>query len=146
MRTPFEIALTEYGIKEISGKEDNPEVLKYFNDLGFDGNALKDETAWCSAFANWCCLQAGHEKSGKLNARSWLTVGCEVEQGEQVPGDMVVLWRVLPSSWQGHVGFFIAERFGWIYILGGNQSNQVKVSAYPKSRLLQYRRTKQVTL
>ena len=47
------IALSQYGIKEIPGINDNPEVLKYFNEIGFDGAKLKDETAWCSAFANW---------------------------------------------------------------------------------------------
>ena len=50
----IEKAFGEFAVKEIAGKQDNPEVLKYFNDLGFDGNYLKDETAWCSAFANWC--------------------------------------------------------------------------------------------
>lgn len=67
--TPYTVALSQFGIKEISGKEDNPEVLKYFDDIGFDGDKLKDETAWCSAFANWCALKAGYEMSGKLNAR-----------------------------------------------------------------------------
>ena len=49
----IEVALSQYGVKEIKGKEDNPEVLKYFNILGLNGAALKDETAWCSASANW---------------------------------------------------------------------------------------------
>ena len=146
---PFEKALQEYGHREIKGQEDNPEVTKYFTDIGFDGQALKDETAWCSAFANWCCQMTGHRKSGKLNARSWLTVGEKVDlEGGERPqiGDIVVLWRVHPSSWKGHVGFFVAERKGYIYILGGNQSNMVKISGYPNGRLLEYRRPIRETL
>ncbi len=50
----LEIALSQYGIREIVGKRDNPEVLKYFDILGYDGSRLKDETAWCSAYINWC--------------------------------------------------------------------------------------------
>lgn len=132
------IALTQYGIKEITGKQDNPEVLKYFNEIGFNGSVLKDETSWCSAFANWVALKAKVERTNKLNARSWLHVGLEVTAPEM--GDVVIFWRESKESWKGHVGFFIRATENWIYVLGGNQSNQVKISAYPKNRLLAYRR------
>lgn len=137
-KTHYDIAWDEYGIKEVSGSKDNPEVLKYFDEVGFDGKALKDETAWCSAFVNYCCKKAGKEYSGRLNARSWMTVGKQVEIPQR--GDIVIFWRESKDSWKGHVGFYVTERKGWIYVLGGNQGNMVKVSAYPKSRLLQYRR------
>ena len=87
----IDIALDEFGTREIVGKEDNPEVLKYFDGTGFDGKALKDETAWCAAFANWVLLKAGFQGSGKLNARSFLKVGEATETPEK--GDIVVLWR-----------------------------------------------------
>lgn len=131
-------AFSQYGIKEITGKEDNPEVLKYFDEIGYDGSKLKDDTAWCSAFANWVAKTSGYEHTGALNARSWLKIGKEVTEPER--GDVVILWREKPNSWKGHVGFFIRQTKNWIYILGGNQSNQVKITAYPKNRLLGYRR------
>ncbi len=134
----LELAFSQYGVKEISGKRDNQEILKYFNDLGFDGNALKDETAWCSAFVNWVCKESGLDYSGKLNARSWTELGCEIF--EPHIGDVVVFWRESKDSWKGHVAFYINERNGFIYVLGGNQSNQVKIAAYPKERVLTYRR------
>ena len=34
-------ALTQYGIEEWKGNIDNPEVIKYFDDIGFDGKTLK---------------------------------------------------------------------------------------------------------
>ena len=132
------IALSQYGIKEITGKQDNPEVLKYFNEIGFNGKLLKDETSWCSAFVNWVALKAKVERTNKLNARSWLNVGLEVTAPEM--GDVVIFWRESKESWKGHVGFFIRATDNWIYVLGGNQNNQVKISAYPKNRLLAYRR------
>lgn len=138
MRTKIlDIALNEIGVKEIVGKQHNPRVLNYFSEIGHSW-VKDDETAWCSAFANWVHLKAGVEKSGKLNARSWLNVGVQISN--PVKGDIVVFWRESPNSWKGHVAFFIRETPNWIYVLGGNQNNQVKISAYPKQRLLQYRR------
>lgn len=134
----LELALKQIGIKEIAGKTDNPEVLKYFNEIGYDGTKLKDETAWCSAFVNWIAKKAGLPYTGKLNARSWLKVGKKVLNPKM--GDVVVFWRESPSSWKGHVAFFVRETKNYVYVLGGNQNNQVKISAYPKKRLLQYRR------
>ena len=130
-------ALSQYGIKEIVGKKHNPEVLKYFSEIGHSW-VKDDETAWCSAFVNWCALKSDKPFSGKLNARSWLNVG----EGVEVPeiGDVVVLWRESPGSWKGHVGFFIRATEKYLYVLGGNQSNSVCIRAYPKSQLLEYRR------
>jgi uncharacterized protein (TIGR02594 family) len=136
--TPHEIALSQYGIKEIAGGQDNPLILEYFNAIGFDGQKLKDETSWCSAFVNWCCKVSGYQFTGKLNARSWLETGQQVNDPQL--GDIVIFWRDSKESWKGHVGFYVTERSGWIYTLGGNQSSQVKISGYPSGRLLGYRR------
>ena len=133
----LDIALSQYGIKEIVGKNHNKEVLKYFSEIGHAW-VTNDETAWCSAFVNWVCKKAGLDYSKKLNARSWLTIGTPVTAPKL--GDIVIFWRGSKTSWKGHVAFFIRETPNWIYVLGGNQSNQVKISAYPKYRLLEYRR------
>lgn len=131
-------ALSEYGVKEIVGSNDNLRIIKYFNEIGFDGSKLKDETAWCSAFANWVAKTAGYEHSGKLNARSWLKVGASTNTPSI--GDVVVLWREDPNSWKGHVGFFVKETQNFVYVLGGNQGNMVCIKAYPKSRVLDYKK------
>jgi len=130
-------AFSQYGIKEIRGGQDNPEITKYFDQIGFDGEKLKDETAWCSAFANWVAKTSGYEYTGKLNARSWLDVGFPTE--EPSIGDVVVFWRESPESWKGHVGFYINQDDQYIYVLGGNQNNSVNIKPYPKQRLLGYR-------
>lgn len=134
----LDLALSQVGIGEIEGVKDNPEILKYFNVLGFDGAKLKDETAWCSAYVNWVMKESCLDHTGKLNARSWLKIGEEIT--EPKIGDIVVFWRESESSWKGHVGFFISEVGDWIYCLGGNQGNSVNISRYPKRRLLGYRR------
>lgn len=131
-----------YGLTEISGKEHNQTILDWFSDIGFEW-IEDDETAWCSCFVNWVALKCGCERSFKLTARSWLDVGEEIWQPEL--GDIVVLWRVAPTSWQGHVGLYAGrDTNGNIYMLGGNQNNQVNISLKNKNRLLSYRRLKNV--
>jgi len=137
----LEKALTQYGVKEILGKKNNPQIIKYFNETDLNIKNLSDETAWCSAFVNWVAKTSGYVYSGQLTARSWLKIGESIENPK--PGDVVVLWRESPGSWKGHVGFYVRETRRYVYVLGGNQKNMVCIKAYPKSRLLDYRRLKQ---
>lgn len=133
------IALSQYGVTETVGKQHNPKVLNYFKEIGHQW-VTTDETAWCSAFMNWVALKANVERSHKLTARSWLHVGNETKTPEL--NDVVILWRHKKSSWKGHVGLFISysEDQKHIYILGGNQNNQVNIKKYPAYRLLGFRR------
>lgn len=132
-------ALSQFDTREIVGKEDNPEVLKYFEILGFDGQELKDETSWCAAFVNWVLVELDLPNTGRLNARSFLDIGESVKQDPKM-GDVVVLWRESIESWKGHVGFYIRETETKIYLLGGNQGNRVSIQPYDKKRLLDIRR------
>lgn len=138
MRDYLKLALSQYGIKEIVGEKDNPEIIKFFESLGFDGSKLKDETAWCAAFANWVLKESCYNYTGKLNARSFLKLGEEIDKPEL--GDIVVFWRVKKNDWRGHVGFYINEDSDSVYCLGGNQSNSVNIRPYDKNRVLGYRK------
>ena len=138
MDTLLKTALSQIGIKEIRGAKDNPEVLKYFNALGFNGSKLKDETSWCAAFINWCLKQACLQYQNTLTARSFLKIG-EVVTVPRI-GDIVVFWRESKTSWKGHVALYIREDEDFIYCLGGNQGNEVKIARYQKHRVLGYRR------
>lgn len=139
MNTVLESALSQYGIKEIPGRQHNPEVLKYFRQSGFE-YINDDETPWCSAFVIWNLKMCQYEHSEKLNARSHLSVGKAIPLEEARQGDVVVLWRNDPIGWQGHVAFYINEENGYVYLLGGNQGNMVQISKYPKERVLGVRR------
>lgn len=142
----LQVALTQYGQEELRGAEHNPEILKYFSILGFDASKLGDETAWCSAFLNYCCLKVGLPYTAQLNARSWLNIGVPVTHPK--PGDVVVFWRGenkfenIPGTTlkKGHVGIYINQVGDKIWVLGGNQSNQVRISFYSEGKLLGYRR------
>lgn len=138
MNKLIEIALSQYGITEIPGEEHNPEILKYFSEIGHKW-VKTDETAWCSAFMNWCSMKANLPRSGKLNARSWQQIGTKVTF--PLVGDIVIFWRESYDSWKGHVGIYINSNDKFIFTLGGNQNNCVCIMPYPKQRLLEYRRT-----
>lgn len=92
-------------------------------------------------FHYWVANKANLERSKKENARSWLVVGQSADNNPS-PGDIVVFWREKPESWKGHVGIFLGfskdgER---VFCLGGNQGNQVSISAYPTDTVLGFRR------
>jgi len=129
------IALKEIGVKEIPGKEHNPRVLEYQQACTL--KAADDETAWCSSFVNWCVQKSGWVPTHKANARSWLKWGYKTRVPQR--GAVVVFWRGSPSSWKGHVGFFIKENAKYIWVLGGNQNNKVCIRKYPREKLLQFR-------
>ena len=131
------IALNEIGVTEVPGGKHNPRILEYFAEIGHEW-VDDDETAWCAAFANYVLKMAGINGSGKLNARSFLDVGHETKT--PAIGDLVVFWRESPKSWKGHIAFFVRETEEYVYVLGGNQRNKVSIQAYPRKRLLEYRR------
>lgn len=130
---PYQIALREFGTKAISGAINNPDVVKYFNEVGASW-VKDDETAWCAAFVNWCLMNAKLKFSSKLNARSFLTYGVETSAPQL--GDIVVLWRISRDGPYGHVGFFVTQTHDRVYLLAGNQSNAVNITDYDKSFVL----------
>lgn len=134
---PYEIALGEYGVTEIVGSKHNPRVLEYFKSTG-NSWVKDDETAWCAAFVGFCLETSGRKSTGKLNARSYLLYGTNTLKPQL--GDIVVFWRISKNSSYGHVAFYVKEVDGYIYVLGGNQSDGVCIQKYPKSQLLSYRK------
>ena len=134
----LKLASNYIGLQEIQGAEDNPIIVEMFDKIGYSW-VKDDETAWCSCFANYVANELNLTRSKKLNARSWLDVGEDVQFPK--PGDIVVFWRESEDSWKGHVGFFNGfNAYGDIFTLGGNQGNEVCTKTYPKDRLLGFRR------
>ena len=129
------------GIHEIPGQENEPRVLEYLAATSNLDKSVRsrDETPWCSAFANWCLKQAGYEGTRNAAARSWLDWGEPIEAPRR--GCIVVFQR----EGGGHVGFYVGETETEILVLGGNQQNretllfEVSEKYYLKSNLLGYR-------
>jgi uncharacterized protein (TIGR02594 family) len=132
-------AMTMYGLTETKGNLSTAQIMKMY-EVGGHTWVKDDATPWCSAFMNYVAKQCSAEYTGKLNARSWLDVGQEVHESDLKIGDIVILWRIKPSSVYGHVGMLINEDENYYYLLGGNQSDKVQISRYKKYRFLGARR------
>jgi uncharacterized protein (TIGR02594 family) len=143
--TLFDIAQRFSGMREIEGEMNNPAILSMLQlDMRWPDS---DEVPWCSGFANYCAWLLRLPRSKSLRARSWLTVGHPVTLEQAVVGfDVVVLSRgasppgpeVLDAP--GHVGVFAGLEVPRVYLLGGNQNNEVNVSPYALDRVLGVRR------
>jgi uncharacterized protein (TIGR02594 family) len=130
----YQIAKSRIGLKEVPGEKSNPLIEEFYKKV--DGSKHTDDVSWCAAFVGACLADAGLKNSGSLAARSYQKFGDPVLKPKI--GDIVVFTR--GSSWQGHVGFYAGETKDAILVLGGNQSDQVKIASYPKSRLIATRR------
>lgn len=92
------------------------------------------KTPWCAAFANAVLKKSGKKGSGSLTAKSFFGWGSKVTSPRS--GDVVIL------RFKGgyHVGFFVGRKGGQVLVIGGNQSNSVKVTAYSAKSVVQFRR------
>jgi len=127
----LEIAEKEIGVQEKRGGE-NPRIIKYHSSTSL--KAKEDEIAWCSSYVNWCVTQAGVKGTNSAAAISWLNWGVPTEPKE---GAIVIIRqkqksndKATGSSSGNHVAFFKEIKEGRIFLLGGNQSDQVKISSF----------------
>lgn len=134
MSKPYwmEIAEAEIGQKEVKGGE-NPRILSYHATTTL--KAKEDEVPWCSSFVNWCMVQAGIKGTNSAAAKSWLSWGVSVEEPQ--PGCICIIRqktagqdRATGSISGYHVAFFNKTEGGRIFLTGGNQGDQVKVSSF----------------
>jgi uncharacterized protein (TIGR02594 family) len=133
--------LSHYGLREIDGKNSNPEIVAMAEELGFD---MDDDStlAWCSLAMNYYAKKCGYEYTKSLAARSWLNPPTKIMVLKPTMGDIVVLWRGSPMDWRGHVGLFINWDNRYVWVLGGNTNNSISIAAYPRDRILGFRQLK----
>jgi uncharacterized protein (TIGR02594 family) len=132
-------AIREYGTAAQPGHLNDARVIEYLGSCKkAKGNLRKalayDDTAWCSAFVNWCLEQAGKAGTEMPGALTWTDVnqwsGRRLSTARY--GCVVVVDRGTPEDKKAHVGFFLRESSTWTMILGGNQSRRVRVSRFSK--------------
>lgn len=131
----LKIAFNEIGVATYPPGTSNPRIASYNSGTSIEGH--DDKAPWCSSFVHWALFQAGIYGTASAVARSWLSWGQALEN--PVPGCVTVLWREDPNSWKGHVGFYLREDQEFVYLLGGNQLEQVREHSYPKTTVLSHR-------
>lgn len=127
-------AMGEFGQSEIRGSSHNPRIVAYHATTTL--RASSDETPWCASFVNWCLQQKGLKGTNSALAASWLNWG---KPSAAKAGAITVIYNKAASNssltYSGnHVAFLVKETSTHYKLLGGNQSNQVKISSYPKSK------------
>ncbi|WP_167737456.1 TIGR02594 family protein [Sphingomonas parva] len=131
------IALAEEQAQVREGHAPGTErILAYLATCGDleDGEGERDDTPWCSAFLNWCVMQAGFAGTDSGWATSWARWGREDPQPG--PGTIVV-WRRSRDLGNGlepvggHVAFLLERRGDMVHVLGGNQRDAVCRRDYP---------------
>jgi uncharacterized protein (TIGR02594 family) len=113
------------GTREIPGKGNNPQILEWWSLIR--APFTDDATPWCAGFVGGVLEECGIKSSRSAAARSYEKWGRGL--AKPVIGCVVVFSR----KGGGHVGFYVGETRTHILVLGGNQSDMVNVSRYPKS-------------
>ena len=129
------VARLEIGVRTFPPGESNPRITAYHAGTNIQG--YDDKASWCSSFVNWVLAQSEIKGTGSALARSWLDWGEPLEA--PLPGCITVLWRDEPTSWKGHVGFWLREDAAEVHLLGGNQLEAVREHTYPRLCVLGYR-------
>lgn len=133
----IKIALQEYATREIPGINSNKRILQYFREVGRP-EWKSDEIHWCAVFVNWCLVQIGSPVCGTGLAESFLKYGTQTNRPEL--GDIVVFFAGQNSGKINHVGFFIKIVDKSIYVLGGNQNDEVNIVALPVKEVTAFRK------
>ena len=131
----IEVARAEVGVKTYPLGQCNPRITEYHTGTNIHG--YDDKVSWCSSFVHWALGRTSIAGTRSALARSWLEWGQTLEV--PVSGCVVVLWREDPTSWKGHVGFYLRHDAESIYLLGGNQLESVREHSYPLDTVLSYR-------
>lgn len=128
-------ARTLVGTREIPGRTHNNKLIDFLNTAArYNGvRWVDDEMAWCGGWVAAVLLACGIEPV-KLAARakSWPAWGVNLRPDRLAPGAILVFGR----DGGGHVGFYVGEDATHYHVLGGNQSDMVRVSRIAKNRLI----------
>ena len=135
-------ARTYVGVKEIPGyAQNNPVIVSWIREFARNVKSRiyksRDETPWCAVFVSKVLKECGFEPTYNALAASYARYGLPAKPE---PGAIIVirhLERLNESTGSAtgyHVGFLVKITKHHYVILGGNQSNQVRVTYFPKRR------------
>ena len=128
-------ALDHINIHEVQGAESHPVIKSFYRDVGH-AHIEHDEIPWCAAFVGSVLERSKIPSTKSLLARSYLKWGHALKT---LQFGAIAVFKRGNNRQQGHVGFVMGFDRASIFLLGGNQSNQVNVKAYKRSDLLDVR-------
>jgi uncharacterized protein (TIGR02594 family) len=125
--------LSHYGVLEAIGADNNVDITAWAKELGgYESKSYTtDSIPWCGLFMAICAKRSGYTPPKDfLGAKYWVNFG--VKSLKPALGDVLVFTR----NGGNHVAMYISEDAANFQILGGNQSDTVKIINYPKSSLI----------
>lgn len=126
-------AIRYFGVKEIQGNGNNPEIIKWAEEVGL--NYSNDSIPWCGLFMAFVIKKTGRlPVKNPLWARNWAKWGINADTAEL--GDILVFSR----NSGGHVGLYVGEDPIAYHVLGGNQGDSVSIVRISKIRCIAIRR------
>lgn len=133
-------ALSMYGTVEFAGTKDNPIIMAWAAETGYDKVYKHDAVAWCGLGMAVCAKRAGwnyHPGGNALWALNWAKWEDAVPKDRGMLGDVGV-WR---RQGGGHVGIIVAyDDQGYYHVLGFNQSDQCNIARKPIDGIVAVRR------
>jgi len=122
----MEKAKAELDVHEYAGSgQNNKRIIEYHSTT--TGHAKTDEVPWCSSFVNWVMTKSGFRGTNNAWAASWQNWGMKLAHPQY--GAITLINN--PNT-GNHVGFWVSETSTHFRLLGGNQSDRVKYSDFPK--------------
>ena len=127
------------GQAEVPGAQSNPWILGLWVTIPWIWSTVtrRDDTLlpWCGAFLRLCLVQAGITPP-----RNWFRAREYLNFGTNIGYPCVGAIGVMQNGRQWHVGFVVGrDNAGNIIMLGGNQNNSVRLSAFKPSLFKAYR-------
>lgn len=118
------------GQKEVPGPASNPWILSLWSSIAWiwTSVARKDDSLlpWCGAFVRQCLVE-----SNLTPPKNWFRAKEYVTYGAPLSAPKVGAIGVILTGKQWHVAFIVGRtKDGNIVMLGGNQNDSVKLSAF----------------
>lgn len=139
-------AVALYGTVEFAGSKDNPIILAWAAETGYEKAYRHDSQAWCGLGMAVCAKRAGwnpHPLGNALWALNWASWGTDVEDDLAMLGDVGV-WKRTDAKGRivgGHVGQIVAyDDQGFYHVLGFNQDDTVCIKRKPIKGIVAVRR------
>lgn len=126
-------ARKDIGTKEIKGAKHNSKIIGWLKDL--KAWWAEDETPWCGTFVAKCLKDAD-----LIIPKHWYRAVDYLNLPNKLDRPAYGCIVIFTRTGGGHVGFVVGkDKHGNIMVLGGNQSDQVKISAFSPDRVTGYR-------
>jgi len=130
-------ALEDFGLTEVAGSKSHPRIRKAIDEAAEWLDEDDSKTAWCGCIMGLWCKEVGLPvPKAYYRARNWKDVGKKVLLSEAKQGDIVIMTR----TGGHHVALFSKQVGDQVFLLGGNQRNQVNVSSFNQGFIEEVRR------